>query len=286
MVTGARKSPLWSATGPNRILHGDNAELLPLLPDGCCELIYLDPPFNTGKTQSRKSFVAHSSDREGRKGFGGRHYDLEESSGPGYRDSFPDYRTFLLPRLEQCWRILSDTGTLYVHLDWREVHHVKVWLDELVGRERFLNEIIWAWDYGGKTRKRWPNKHDTILVYVKNPKRYTFNSDEVDREPYMAPGLVDEDKRARGKLPTDVWWHTIVSPTGNEKTGWASQKPLGVLRRIITASSNPGDWVLDPFAGSGTTGVAARELERRFLLIDSHPDAIATMERRLEMSAG
>lgn len=286
MARSSAPKGLWSAFGPDRILSGDNAVILPQLPDEAFSLIYLDPPFNTGKTQRRDRFVIESDDGSGRVGFGGRHYDLSSVEGPSYSDSFTDYRSFLEPRLRECWRLLAPNGTLYVHLDWREVHYVKVWLDEMVGREKFLNEIIWAWDYGGKTKKRWPTKHDTILVYVKDPKNYTFNSEEIDREPYMAPGLVDDAKRARGKLPTDVWWHTIVSPTGHEKTGWATQKPLGILRRIITASSNPGDWVLDPFAGSGTTAVAARELGRRFVVIDSHKDAIATMQQRLDMSEG
>lgn len=276
----------WSPSGPDRILYGDNADLLPKLPDQSFSLIYLDPPFNTGKPQRRQRFIQRPTEGSPRQGFGGRRYELQSFDGPSYHDSFPDYRTFLQPRLRECWRLLAPTGTLYVHLDWREVHYVKVWLDEMVGRRHFLNEIIWAWDYGAKTKKRWPTKHDTILVYVKDPKNYTFNSADIDREPYMAPGLVDDAKLARGKLPTDVWWHTIVSPTGREKTGWATQKPLGILRRIITASCNPGDWVLDPFGGSGTTAVAARELGRRFVVIDSHPDAIATMERRLEMAAG
>jgi site-specific DNA-methyltransferase (adenine-specific) len=186
-----------------------------------------------------------------------------------------------LPRLEEVWRVLSSEGTLYLHLDWREVHYAKVALDLIFGRENFLNEIIWAYDYGGKTKRRWPTKHDTILVYVKDPGSYIFNSDDIDREPYMAPGLVGKEKAELGKLPTDVWWHTIVSPTGKEKTGYATQKPLGVLRRIIQASSNPGDWVLDPFGGSGTTAHAAAELGRRFITMDSHPEAIATRRTRL-----
>jgi site-specific DNA-methyltransferase (adenine-specific) len=198
-----------------------------------------------------------------------------------YDDSFADYWAFLAPRLEETWRVLSPQGTLYLHLDWHEVHYAKVALDMIFGRENFLNEIIWAYDYGGKTKKRWPTKHDTILVYVKDPENYIFNSEAIDREPYMAPGLVGAEKAARGKLPTDVWWHTIVSPTGQEKTGYATQKPLGVLRRIIQASSNPGDWVLDPFSGSGTTAHAAAELGRRFVAIDVHPDAHTIMAERL-----
>ncbi|GAA1352510.1 hypothetical protein GCM10009595_15520 [Falsarthrobacter nasiphocae] len=198
-----------------------------------------------------------------------------------YDDAFGDYWDFLFPRLEHAWRLLAEDGTLYLHLDYREVHYAKVMLDIIFGRDAFLNEIIWAYDYGAKARSRWPSKHETILVYVKDRARYHFDSSEVDREPYMAPGLVTPEKAARGKLPTDVWWHTIVSPTGKEKTGYPSQKPLGLLRRMISASTRPGDRVLDVFAGSGTTGAAARELGRRFLLVDSNPEAIEVMASRL-----
>jgi len=266
---------------PHQVLQGDNLEVMGDLPDGLFRVVYLDPPFNTGKDQVRTTTTTKAASDGSRGGFGGKRYEVTTHATHSYADSFEDYRAFLEPRLAECWRVLADDGTLYVHVDWREVHYVKVWLDEMVGRNKFLNEIIWAYDYGGKSKKRWPTKHDTILVYVKNPSNYVFNSDAVDREPYMAPGLVDEEKRERGKLPTDVWWHTIVSPTGKEKTGWATQKPLGVLRRIIQASTNPDDWVLDPFAGSGTTGVAAGELGRRFVMIDSHDEAIALMRERL-----
>jgi len=266
---------------PHQVLQGDNLEVMGDLPDGLFRVVYLDPPFNTGKDQVRTTTTTKAASDGSRGGFGGKRYEVTTHATRSYSDTFEDYRAFLEPRLAECWRVLADDGTLYVHVDWREVHYVKVWLDEMVGRDKFLNEIIWAYDYGGKSKKRWPTKHDTILVYVKNPSNYVFNSDAVDREPYMAPGLVDEEKRERGKLPTDVWWHTIVSPTGKEKTGWATQKPLGVLRRIIRASTNPDDWVLDPFAGSGTTGAAAGELGRRFVMIDSHDEAIALMRERL-----
>ena len=273
--------PTWDSRGPNRLLEGDNLDHLRALPEGVIDLAYLDPPFNTGRTQVRKTTSAKSSDEATRPGFGGRLYDLTLEKLLSYDDSFADYWSFLMPRLEETWRVLSPRGTLYLHLDWREVHYAKVALDMIFGRENFLNEIIWSYDYGGKTKKRWPTKHDTILVYVKNPADYVFNSNDVDREPYMAPGLVGAEKAARGKLPTDVWWHTIVSPTGKEKTGYATQKPLGVLRRIIQASSNPGDWVLDPFAGSGTTAHAAAELGRRFIAIDEQSDALEIMRDRL-----
>ncbi len=214
-------------------------------------------------------------------GFGGRSYDTVKGQVLGYNDAFEDYWEFLEPRLEEAWRVLAPTGTLYLHLDYRESHYAKVLLDALFGRECFLNEIIWAYDYGARTKKRWPAKHDNILVYVKDPAHYYFNSEEVDREPYMAPGLVTPEKAALGKLPTDVWWHTIVSPTGKEKTGYATQKPQGILRRILQASSATDDWVLDFFAGSGTTGAVAAQLGRRFLMIDENPEAINVMKKRL-----
>ena len=154
-------------------------------------------------------------------------------------------------------------------------------LDGIFGRECFLNEIIWAYDYGARTKKRWPAKHDTILAYVKDPERYWFNSDEVDREPYMAPGLQTAERAAKGKLPTDVWWHTIVPTNGREQTGYPTQKPEGIVRRMLAASSKPGGWCLDFFAGSGTLGSVASMLGRHFVLVDANPEAIEVMERRL-----
>jgi site-specific DNA-methyltransferase (adenine-specific) len=214
-------------------------------------------------------------------GFKGQTYETIKGEAFRYNDDFEDYWAFLEPRLLEAWRVLADHGTLYLHLDFREVHYAKVFLDSLFGRESFLNEIIWAYDYGARATKKWPAKHDNILVYVKNPKTYYFNNEEVDREPYMAPGLVTPEKAARGKLPTDVWWHTIVSPTGKEKTGYVTQKPEGILRRIVAASSKQGDWVLDFFAGSGTTGAVAAKLGRRFVLVDSNPEAIEVMRKRI-----
>ena len=272
---------MWSPEGPSLVLRADNRAVLPLLPDASFRLIYLDPPFNTGRVQRRRNMRAVRSTDGGRVGFHGRTYDVVRGRVTSYDDTFADYWDFLEPRLEQAWRLLDDEGTLYLHLDYREVHYAKVLLDALFGRECFLNEIIWAYDYGARASRRWPTKHDTILVYVKNPDRYHFDNEQVDREPYMAPGLVTPEKAARGKLPTDVWWHTIVSPTGSEKTGYPTQKPLGVLRRIVQASSRPGDWVLDFFAGSGTLGAAAGPLGRRFVLVDTSEEAFAVMRARL-----
>jgi site-specific DNA-methyltransferase (adenine-specific) len=263
-----------------RVIQGDNLAVLQSMPDESIQLIYVDPPFNTGRVQSRGSSKTTRTETGNRIGFKGQRYEIVKETILSYDDEFKDYWGFLEPRLEQAWRLLNETGTLYLHLDYREAHYAKVLLDALFGRECFLNEIIWAYDYGGKAKSRWPAKHDTILVYVKNPDKYYFNNESVDREPYMAPGLVTPEKVAKGKLPTDVWWHTIVSPTGKEKTGYPTQKPLGILRRVIQASSKENDLVLDFFAGSGTTGAAAVELGRNFILIDQNPESIAVIKER------
>jgi site-specific DNA-methyltransferase (adenine-specific) len=265
----------------DQILLGENLELLPGFADGSFQLIYIDPPFNTGRRQERRTLRAVGDPDGERVGFGGRRYRTELLERSSYRDSFEDYLDFLAPRLEQAHRLLGPEGTLYFHIDYREAHHCKLLLDEIFGRASFLNEIVWAYDFGGRARRRWPAKHDTILVYVKDPDRYHFDSEEVDREPYMAPGLVGEEKAARGKLPTDVWWHTIVPTSGAEKTGYPTQKPEGILRRMVAASSPRGGWCLDPFAGSGTLGAVCGELERRFVLVDSSPVAVGVMRDRL-----
>jgi site-specific DNA-methyltransferase (adenine-specific) len=263
------------------VLLGDNLELLPELDDGIFQVAYLDPPFNTGRVQRRRTLATVTASDGDRTGFQGRRYATSVLAESSYADEFDDYLGFLEPRLLEVRRLLCESGTLYLHIDYREAHYVKLLLDGLFGRDCFLNEIIWAYDYGARPRRRWPAKHDTILVYVKDPDRYWFDAEAVEREPYMAPGLVTAEKAARGKLPTDVWWHTIVSPTGKEKTGYPTQKPEGILRRIVQASSKPGDWCLDCFAGSGTLGAVAGALGRRFVLIDSNPEAVALARRRV-----
>ncbi|WP_435747590.1 DNA-methyltransferase [Microbacterium sp. PMB16] len=302
-----------ASKGAVTIIEGDNLAVAASLPAASFTLVYLDPPFNTGRTQerqvvtARRAFTIQSEsadptaerlqgaepapillnteqlavETEIRHGFHGHAYERVRGMLRTYDDRFDDYGAFLMPRLEEAWRLLADDGTLYLHLDYREAHYAKVMLDAVFGRDCFLNELIWAYDYGAKSRRRWPTKHDTILVYVKNPREYVFNSDEVDREPYMAPGLVTAEKAARGKLPTDVWWHTIVPTTGREKTGYPTQKPEGILRRIVTASSRPGDRVLDLFAGSGTTGAVASALGRDAVLVDDNPEAIRVMSERM-----
>jgi len=267
--------------GEDLVLLGDNLELLPGFDDGLFELVYADPPFNTGRTQRRRTVSATADPDGDRVGFGGRRYATRLLGESSYADSYDDYLGFLEPRLREVRRVLAPTGTLYLHLDYREAHYAKVLLDELFGRECFLNEIVWAYDYGARPRRRWPAKHDTILVYVKDPERYWFDAEEVEREPYMAPGLVTAEKAARGKLPTDVWWHTIVSPTGKEKTGYPTQKPEGIVRRMVQASTRVGDWCLDPFAGSGTLGAVCGALGRRYVLLDSSPEAVEVARARV-----
>lgn len=265
---------------PNRIFFADNLTVLQSLPSESVNLIYIDPPFNTGKNQARTQIKTTRSDHGDRQGFGGKTYETTRLAKRQYFDSFDDYESFLRPRLAQAYRILAPDGSLYFHIDYREVHYCKVLIDQIFGRASFLNEIIWAYDYGARTRKKWPPKHDNILWYAKNPKQYTYNVDAIDRIPYMAPGLVGPEKAARGKLPTDTWWHTIVATNSKEKTGYPTQKPLAILTRIITASSNPGDVVLDFFAGSGTTGEACLKLGRQFILVDNNPAAFEVMRRR------
>jgi site-specific DNA-methyltransferase (adenine-specific) len=263
------------------LLVGDNASALSRLPAGHFDLIYMDPPFNTGRAQARRTLSVVASPQGERTGFGGRRYHARLLNTLSFQDSFGNYLDFLEPRLHRARELLASHGTLYFHIDYREAHYCKLLLDEVFGRDSFLNELIWAYDYGAKPRRRWPAKHDTILVYVRTPGGHHFDADGVDREPYMAPGLVDAEKARRGKRPTDVWFHTIVPTNGAEKTGYPTQKPEGVLRRIVAASSRAGGWCLDPFAGSGTLGAVCRKLGRRFVLVDSSPVAVRTMSDRL-----
>ena len=267
---------------PNTVVYADNLDYLRTMPDGVVDLIYIDPPFNTGKTQSRESIRTVRDDESGdRVGFQGRRYRTERVGSSAFGDQFDDYLAFLEPRLREAHRVLKPNGSFFLHVDYREVHYCKILLDEIFGRESFINEIVWAYDYGARSKSRWSAKHDNILWYAKDPSNYTFNHDEMDRIPYMAPGLVGPEKAARGKTPTDVWWHTIVPTNGKEKTGYATQKPLGILERIVKVHSNPGDLVLDFFAGSGTTGEAAAMNDRRFILVDNNQDAIKIMADRL-----
>ncbi|MEX0786555.1 MAG: site-specific DNA-methyltransferase [Dehalococcoidia bacterium] len=264
----------------NTVYLADNLDILHDLAPGSIPLIYADPPFNTGKTQRRTRIRTVRSEDGDRTGFAGKRYRTVAAGSREFADQHDDYLGFLEPRLRAMHRVLAGDGTLYFHIDYREAHYCKLLLDEIFGRECFLNEIIWAYDYGGRPKDRWPAKHDTILVYVKDPERFVFNYEEIERIPYMTPGLVGPEKAARGKLPTDVWWHSIVGTNSRERNGYPTQKPVAILRRIVEASSRPGDVVLDAFAGSGTTGEAAHALGRRFVLIDSSRDAVDVMARR------
>ncbi len=267
---------------PSVDIHfGDNLEVLRGFPDAEFGLVYIDPPFNTGKAQARTRLRTVRDPEGDRLGFKGQRYRTIKIGSHEFADSFADYMAFLEPRLEEARRLLRPDGSFFLHVDYREVHYCKVLLDAIFGRESFINEIIWAYDYGGRSTKRWPPKHDNILWYAKDPSCYTFNYEAIDRVPYMAPGLVGPEKAARGKTPTDTWWHTIVSPTGREKTGYPTQKPLGLLRRIVRVHSTPGGRVLDFFAGSGTVGEACWREGRSAVLVDNNPAALEVMTRRL-----
>jgi site-specific DNA-methyltransferase (adenine-specific) len=263
------------------VIADDNARALAKLPEGFFDMVYMDPPFNTGRLRTRDTVSARSDPDGERIGFAGRRYTTRLLQSLSYDDAFSDYLSFLESRLVQLRALLAPHGTLYFHIDYREAHYCKLLLDEVFGRHAFLNEIIWSYDYGGKPRRRWPAKHDTILAYVRTPGAHHFDADAVEREPYMAPGLVGPAKARRGKRPTDVWFHTIVPTNGREKTGYPTQKPERVVRRLVAASSRPGGWCLDPFAGSGTLGAVCRELGRRFVMIDSSPAALEVMKARL-----
>ena len=267
------------------IFFGDNLNLLKDVPSGSCRLIYIDPPFNTQKIQKRERISVTRDENGERGGFAGAKYSVVRHASPQYVDQFDDFLAYMTPRLEQAYRILTPDGSFFLHIDYREVHYVKVLLDQIFGRESFINELIWSYDYGGKPKNRWPAKHDNILWYAKDPDRYVFNYDAIDRIPYMAPDLVGPEKAARGKIPTDVWWMTIVPTNSKEKTGYPTQKPLKLLNRIVQVHSNKGDTVLDFFAGSGTTGVAAAIAQRKFILMDSSPGAIRVMAERLAFTS-
>ena len=249
-----------NSTQTSHIVYlGDNLSKLSVIPDESINLVYMDPPFNTGKSQKHGKYT--------------------------YSDDFgktEEYIEFLRKRMVEIYRVLDPTGSIFVHLDQREGHYCKIMLDDIFGRDSFINEIIWAYDYGGRSNKRWAAKHEVIFWYVKNPKNYTFNSDERERIPYIAPTLAGEAKAHIGKFPTDVWWHTIVPTTSSERTGYPTQKPIGVVSRIVDVHSNIGDTLLDPFAGSGTLGVAAAQSDRNSILIDDNPDAIDIIVQRLK----
>ncbi len=270
---------------PNRIVLADNLEALGAIADQSVPLIYIDPPFNTGAPRRHTQIKAVRDDVHGdRTGFGGHRYRTIRQGAQEFGDAFDDFIDFIAPRLREAHRILSPTGAFFLHIDYRESHYCKVLLDSIFGRRCFMNEIIWAYDFGGRSKRKWPAKHDTILWYAKDPHDYTFHYDAIDRIPYLAPGLVPQEKAARGKTPTDVWWQTIVPTTGRERTGYPTQKPLAILERIVRVHSNPGDLLLDFFAGSGTSGEAAARNGRRYLLIDNNPAAVQIMSKRLAFS--
>ena len=268
------------------VIFGDNLDALKNIPSNSVNLIYIDPPFNTGKVQARKHLKTTRSKDGDRKGYKGEMYTTEVLGEKSYDDFFDDFLLFIKPRLIEAYRVLKNNGSLFFHIDYREAHYCKVLLDKVFGRDCFMNEIIWAYDYGARSRSKWSAKHDTIFWYAKDPKDYTYNYDAIDRIPYMAPGLVGKEKALKGKTPTDVWWNTIVSPNGHEKTGYPTQKPKAIIERIIRVHSDEGDAVLDFFAGSGTLGEVAYASSRPFILIDNNKQSIEVIKERFKNFQG
>ena len=256
----------------NVVHKAEAIHFLESIPDESVDLIYTDPPFGTGDKQqlNRKS-----------KGV--------IVSKLSYDDKFEDYVDFLSRHLVHMRRILKQSGTMYLHLDWRWVHYAKVECDKIFGVRNFLNHVVWSYNFGGRGRDRWPQKHDDILVYTKSCGDHLFNWDEIDRIPYAAPELQfvgrskeEAEKRiATGQVPTDVWSMSIVGTASRERVGYPSQKPLKLVKRVIRASSPHRGLVVDPFAGSGTTAVAALESGRDFLVCDRSEEAINVMKDRL-----
>ena len=287
-MKSATSSPIKKSTAKSlrvdggKILHGDNLPLLRKMQTESVSLIYIDPPFNTGKTQQRTRIQTILDDDGDRTGFGGRRYRTTKLQQSGYNDRFDDYLGFLRPRLIEAHRILAANGSLFFHIDWRESARCRLLLEEIFGgAQHCINEIIWVYDFGARSKKRWSAKHDNIYWFAKNPQDYIYNYDAVDLIEYMSPGLVGKEKSEHGKRPTDAWWNTIVPTNGGEKTGYPTQKPLAILNRIVRVHSNQNDTVLDFFAGSGTTGVAAQQADRKFILMDENREAVDVMKKRL-----
>ena len=257
----------------NKVHLADALSFLKGLPDSSVDMVYTDPPFGTGTVQQMN-----------------RKKGTEIVSKIGYSDKFDDYVEFLRPHLVEMHRALKVTGTMYLHMDWRWVHYAKVECDKIFGYDNFLNEVIWSYNFGGRGKDKWPAKHDTILVYVKERGKHTFNWEEIDRIPYVAPELQyvgrskeDAEKRiAAGQVPTDVWSMSIVGTASKERLGYPNQKPLKLIERAIRASSNRGDTIVDPFVGSGTTAAAAHSLGRSFEVCDMNPESTNLVISRME----
>jgi DNA modification methylase len=269
----------------NRLILGDNLAIMSaLLPEyeGRINLIYADPPFFTNRKYPARIGRGEDSRKPNK-------WRLIE----GYHDHWDDldaYLDFLYQRLAVMYRLLAPNGTLYLHLDWHADSYARLLLDELFGPEHLLNEIIWAYHGPSPIRRAFNRKHDTILAYVKSGD-YTFNVDAV-REPYnkntvktfkSSPkaGFGKVPDLERGKVPEDWWYFPVVARLHNERTGYPTQKPVGLLERIVLASSNSGDIVADFFCGSGTTPFVAAKHERRFIACDEAFHALHTTRARL-----
>lgn len=273
----------------NQLLLGDNLQVLKTLPDESVDLIYLDPPF-----------------------FSNRNYEVIWGDAGEVR-SFNDrwsgdmmhYIGWLKERVQEMHRVLKPTGSLYLHCDWHADAYIRVHiLDPIFGEKNFRNEIIWAYtNSGGRSKNGFAKKHDTIFWYSKLSKNFIFNSKDVLIERRAGKtsrgGIIGIDKDGRsfqeiksngkvyryfldeGKIPEDVWTIETMPPHGRERLGYPTQKPEALLERIIKASSNEGDVVLDPFVGGGTTVAVAEKLNRKWIGIDQSVQAIKVSQERI-----
>ena len=273
------------ARAENSLILGENlASMSALLGEyeGRIDLIYADPPFFTNRRFTARVGRGEDSRRP-------QNWKLAE----GYPDHWEDldaYLDMLYPRLHLMHRLLSPTGSLYLHLDWHANAYARLLLDEIFGPDRLLNEIAWVYHGPSPIRSAFNRKHDIILAYTRS-KDYTFNADDV-RQPYdqntvktfassRKAGFGKIPDLERGKVPEDWWYFPVVARLHQERTGYPTQKPEALLERIIRASSNPGDWVADFFCGSGTTPQVAARLGRRFIAADVSVRAIQTARSRL-----
>jgi site-specific DNA-methyltransferase (adenine-specific) len=261
-----------------RLVLADNLTFLATLPDSSVDLVYADPPFGTQRTRRLASLT--------------RAPTFEDVWDGGVRG----YVEWMRPRLQELHRVLRSTGSLFLHADWRASHRLRVELDELFGVECFRNEIVWHYGLGGRApANAFARKHDTILFYARSAAA-RFNPTRGDVTPAMAAKYAHQDEEGRrfmrsygrryylkgGKRHDSVWQIPAIAPGARERLGYPTQKPEALLERIVEAASDPGDLVLDPFLGSGTTAVVALRLGREFVGCDRSADAIALTRARVE----
>jgi len=251
------RPPIPDTPPHGRLLQGDALEVTRALDPDSVDLVYLDPPFFTG----RRLVGAKRGGRKAAAFADQWHGDLDA------------YLAWLELRCAALREVLAPTGSIYVHLDWHAVHYAKVMLDRVFGQDAFLNEIVWLYGLGGSSPRRWPRKHDTLLWYARGP----------DGQYFQAPRIPATSARMRGltKKAPDWWNIPSLNNMAKERLGYPTQKPEALLERIVVSSSPPGGLVFDPCCGSGTTAAVAERTGRRWIASDLSPDAVRVTHERL-----